>query len=244
MLVRIPLQLLAACAARPNRDGFRITRRKRKSFRASRAAASNPNSRFQNHFLCDTFFFAVIRMAARIEPLLTIADLDSLPEDGNRYEIIEGELFVSRAPSLIHQRTVGNVLFLFKRYLRRHPVGEILLGPGVIFSDFSGVIPDLVYFSHKIGRLIARGDRITGARELIVEILSPGAENERRDRHAKRQLYKKYGVKEYWVLDPQKQTIEIYRTTRLKLVATLSVGDDLATPLLPGFGCSVKEIFQ
>ena len=84
-------------------------------------------------------------MAAKLEPLLTIADIDSMPEDGNRYELIEGELFVSRAPSLIHQRTVRNVVFLFTQYLRDNPVGEILPGPGVIFSDFSGVIPDLVY---------------------------------------------------------------------------------------------------
>ena len=64
-------------------------------------------------------------MAANLEPLLTIADIDSMPEDGNRYELIEGELFVSRAPSLIHQGTVRNVLFLFTQYLRENPVGQI-----------------------------------------------------------------------------------------------------------------------
>jgi Uma2 family endonuclease len=64
-------------------------------------------------------------MAAKLEPLLTIADIDSMPEDGNRYELIEGELFVSRADTLIHQRTVGNVLFVFTQYLRENPVGEI-----------------------------------------------------------------------------------------------------------------------
>lgn len=183
-------------------------------------------------------------MAANLEPLLTIADLDSLPEDGNRYELIEGELFVSRAPSLIHQRTVGNVIFVFKKYLQENPVGEILTGPGVIFSDFSGVIPDLVYVSYERGKEIATGDRITGAPELIIEVLSPGTENRRRDEHAKRQLYKKYGVKEYWILDPQRLTVQIFRTARLKLTATLSVRDVLSTPLLPGFRCSVKEIFQ
>ena len=183
-------------------------------------------------------------MAAKLEPLLTIADIDSMPEDGNRYELIEGELFVSRAPSLIHQGTVRNVLFLFTQYLRENPVGEIFPGPGVIFSDFSGVIPDLVYFSYERGKEIATGDRITGAPELIIEVLSPGTENRRRDEHAKRQLYKKYGVKEYWILDPQKLTVQIFRTARLKLIATLGVRDVLSTPLLPGFRCSVKEIFR
>ena len=183
-------------------------------------------------------------MAANLEPLLTIADLESLPEDGNRYELIEEELFVSRAPSLIHQRTVVNVISVFTRYLGENPVGEILPGPGVIFSDFSGVIPDLVYVSYERGKEIATGDRITGAPELIIEILSPGTENRRRDEHAKRQLYKKYGVKEYWILDPERQTVQIFRTVRLKLTATLGVRDVLSTPLLPGFHCSVREFFQ
>lgn len=183
-------------------------------------------------------------MVAKLEPLLTIADLDSMPEDGNRYEIIEGELFVSRSPSLIHQRSVRNLSFQFTLYLRDNPVGEVLPGPGVIFSDFSGVIPDLVYVSYERGKEIATGDRLTGAPELIIEVLSPGIENRRRDEVAKRQLYKKYGVKEYWILDPQRRTVQVYRTARFKLIATLSVRDVLTTPLLPGFRCPVKEIFE
>ena len=183
-------------------------------------------------------------MAAKLEPLLTIADIDSMPEDGNRYELIEGELFVSRAPSLIHQGIVRNVLVLFAQYLRGNPIGKIFPGPGVIFSNFSGVIPDLAYFSHERAKEIATGDRIAGAPELIIEVLSPGTENRRRDEHAKRQLYKKYGVKEYWILDPQRLTVQIFRTARLKLIATLGVHDGLSTLLLPGFRCSVKEIFE
>ncbi len=183
-------------------------------------------------------------MVAKLEPLLTIADLDSMPEDGNRYELIEGELFVSRADTLVHQRSVGTAMFLFAQYLRENPIGEIIPGPGVIFSDFSGVIPDLVYLSFELGKEIATGDRLTGAPELIIEVLSPGAENRRRDEHAKRQLYKKYGVKEYWILDPQQRTVQVFRTARFKLTATLGVRDVLTTPLLPGFRCHVKEIFD
>lgn len=183
-------------------------------------------------------------MLAKLEPLLTIADLDSMPEDGNRYELIEGELFVSRADTLVHQQTVGTAMFLFKLYLRENPLGEILPGPGVIFSDFSGVIPDLAYVSFERGKEIATGDRLTGAPELIIEVLSPGTENHRRDEHAKRQLYKKYGVKEYWILDPQQRTVQVFRTARLKLTATLGVRDVLTTPLLPGLRCPVKEIFD
>jgi hypothetical protein len=68
-------------------------------------------------------------MAAKLEPLLTIADIDSMPEDGNRYELIEGELFVSRAPSLIHQGIVRNVLVLFAQYLSKTLLERSSLDP-------------------------------------------------------------------------------------------------------------------
>ena len=86
-------------------------------------------------------------MAARVEPLLTIADMDAMPEDGNRYELIEGELFVSRAPSLAHQEIVLRLIVAIQEYLEKHPIGRIWPGPAVIFSDLSGVIPDVVYVS-------------------------------------------------------------------------------------------------
>jgi Uma2 family endonuclease len=182
-------------------------------------------------------------MAANLEPILTIADLEAMPEDGNRYELIEGELFVSRAPSLIHQEAVTNLLFAFTGYLREKPIGSVWPGPGVIFSDFTGVIPDIVYVSSERRLEIVRSDRISGAPDLIVEVLSPGPENERRDRQAKRQPYRKYGVKEYWVIDPSKLAIQVYRTSKLRLVATLGVRDEITTPLMSGFRCSVGEIF-
>jgi Uma2 family endonuclease len=182
-------------------------------------------------------------MAAKLEPILTIADLDAMPEDGNRYELIEGELFVSRAPSLVHQEIITNLLFAFTGYLREKPIGSVWPGAGVIFSDFSGVIPDVVYVSRERRREIVRGGRISGAPDLIVEVLYPGPENERRDRQAKRQLYRKYGVKEYWVIDPDKLVIQVYRTSKLRLVATLGVRDEITTHLMPGFRCSVAEIF-
>jgi Uma2 family endonuclease len=181
-------------------------------------------------------------MAAKLEPILTIADLDSMPEDGNRYELIEGELFVSCAPSLTHQGVVVSLLFVFTQYLRENPIGNVWPGPGVIFSDFSGVIPDVIYISNERQKEIATGARVSGAPDLIIEILSPGAENERRDRHAKRQLYRKYGVKEYWIVDPAKLAIQIYRSSKLKLVATLGLRDKITTPLLPGFSCTVREM--
>ncbi|MEK6289240.1 MAG: Uma2 family endonuclease [Acidobacteriota bacterium] len=184
-------------------------------------------------------------MSTQIEPLLTIADLDAMPDDGNRYEIIEGELFVSRSPFLTHQRVSGNLFMRIRNHLVEDPIGEVLATPGVIFSEFSGVIPDIVFFSNERRDEIASTERIMGAPDLIIEIISPGSENDRRDRVAKRQLYGKYGVKEYWVVDPLQRTIEIYcRVGRnLKLQTVLREQDELTSSLLPGFSCKVADIF-
>jgi Uma2 family endonuclease len=183
-------------------------------------------------------------MAARIEPVLTIADLDAMPEDGNHYELIEGEVFVSRAPSLSHQQIVFKLLLALGNYLLDSSIGRVWPGPGVIFSDFSGVIPDIICISNERLDKIASGDRVTGAPDLVIEILSPGTDNERRDRQAKRQLYAKYRVTEYWIADPHKTTIQIYRSPKLRLAATLTKKDVITSPLLPGFSCRVRKIFQ
>lgn len=184
-------------------------------------------------------------MATHIEPLLTIADLDSMPDDGNRYEVIEGELFVSRSPNLTHQTVSGNLFFSVRSYLVDNPIGEIWATPGVIFSEYSGVIPDLVYVSNERRTEVASGDRIMGAPDLVIEIVSPGAENERRDRLVKRQLYGKHGVKEYWIVDFHNRTIEVYvlQGQMPQLQSILTEKDELTSSVLPGYRCKVETIF-
>ncbi|MGH9942187.1 MAG: Uma2 family endonuclease [Pyrinomonadaceae bacterium] len=184
-------------------------------------------------------------MSARIEPAMTVADLDLMPDDENRYELFEGELFVSRAPSLSHQRVIANLIALLKTFLAQNPLGEVLPTPGVIFDFYNAAIPDLVFISDELSRRLGAGERITEAPELAVEVVSPGAENARRDRVMKRQAYGKFGVREYWIADPDNQTLEIYRLQRQTLVptATLRDDDEISTPLLPGFACRVAQIF-
>lgn len=180
----------------------------------------------------------------KVQPLLTIEDWEAMPEDGNRYEIIEGELYVSTSPTLLHQRVLLRILTVLAAYLEKHPVGEIVPGPGVVFSEYSAVIPDAVFLSHERSAEIATGARVMGAPDLAIEILSPGKENARRDRQVKRQLYSQYGVREYWVLHPEVSLIEVYhlRETQLELVATLRETDLLESPLLPGFSVSVRNL--
>src|SRR5687768_13200618 len=79
----------------------------------------------------------------------TVDDLEFMPEDTNRYELMGGKLFVSRAPHLDHQRTITNLIFQFSLYLDRNAIGEIFTTPGVIFSPQDAVIPDLVFARHE-----------------------------------------------------------------------------------------------
>jgi len=179
------------------------------------------------------------------EQLMTVDELELMPDDGNRYEVIEGELFVTRAPNYEHQIVVANIIGIFKTYFIQQPIGIITPGPGVIFSRFSGVIPDLVFVTHQTRKRILSGGRLKGAPELAIEIISPGAENRRRDRIAKRNLYGKYGVQEYWTVDYKTRTVEIYALKQnvLQPVAKLNEKDVLTSTVLPGFTCAVKAIF-
>jgi Uma2 family endonuclease len=185
-------------------------------------------------------------MAANVEPLVTVSDLDFMPEDGSRYEVIEGELFVSKAPGLPHQMASTNLVGMFFTFLKSNPIGRIISTPGLIFDDLSGVIPDLVYVSNERLEQIVQNERLIAAPELVIEIVSPGSENQRRDRIAKRQLYGKFGVKEYWLVDLRNRVIEVLviKDRILQSAATFKENEEIRTPLLPGFVCKVSDVFS
>jgi Uma2 family endonuclease len=204
-------------------------------------------------FICDRFepYAAIemkeIAMASSIEPLLTVADLDAFPEeDGNRYELIDGELFVSCAPGIPHQRVLHNLQLAFGFYLKENPVGILVPGAGAIFSDYDAVIPDLAYVSNERWDQVVTGEKFTGALDLVVEILSPGSQNRRRDLSVKRKLYGKYGVKEYWIVDTENQSILIFRLREqtLEEPATFSGDQELTSDLLPGFQLKASAVFN
>ncbi|HKP14134.1 MAG TPA: Uma2 family endonuclease [Blastocatellia bacterium] len=177
--------------------------------------------------------------------LMTVDDLLLMPDDSNRYEVIEGELFVTRAPNYEHQAVITTLAHLIATYLERNPIGFVVAGPGVIFSHISGVIPDLIFLTHKTRKRVLSGGKLKGAPELAIEIVSPGAESRRRDRVAKRALYGKYGVREYWIVDYKTRTVEVCALEQkvLQTVAKLGERDVLTSTVLPGFTCDVAAIF-
>jgi Uma2 family endonuclease len=91
-----------------------------------------------------------------------------------------------------------------------------------------------------------QNERLIAAPELVIEIVSPGSENQRRDRIAKRQLYGKFGVKEYWLVDLQNRVIEVLviKDRILQSAATFKENEEIRTPLLPGFVCKVSDVFS
>ena len=186
-------------------------------------------------------------MITKLRPR-TIDDWEAMPHgDGNRYEIIEGELFVSCSPGLTHQRVIMNLITLFVLFREKNPIGEILTDAGVILSEFSAVIPDLVFFLNEQRDTIITGDRLTGPPALVIEVVSPGPANSRRDRVAKLQLYSKHGVLEYWIVDPGNLAVEQYisQGSSLKLDQTLKREEErLSSAAIPGFSCLLSQIFR
>jgi len=179
--------------------------------------------------------------------ILTIADWDSMPHgDGNRYEIIEGELFVSRSPGLTHQIVLTNLTSLIWSYLKTNPIGTVAGNSGLVLSNITGVIPDLVFFRKEQRETIVTDDRLTGAPALVVEIVSPGPANIRRDRITKLQLYAAYSIPEYWIVNPGSKTLEKYVNSDSSLILLETLGEDenLTTMAIPGFSCQMREIFN
>lgn len=176
----------------------------------------------------------------------TIHDLDALPEnEGVRRKIIDGELFVTRAPHWQHQDIIANITTELKIWSRKHS-GKVFSSPGIIPSKEDSVIPDLVWVSNE--RLAAIEDEaghFTGFPELVVEVLSAGERNLRRDKQAKLKLYSQGEVQEYWIVDRFSKQLEVYRQEKgqLMLMETLTESDTLTSPLFANFSLSVSQFF-
>lgn len=145
-------------------------------------------------------------MATRV--ILTYKDYEALPADGRRYEVHDGELSVTPAPSPRHQRISGRLYRLLQSHVESRRLGEVFYSPtDCILSDTSIVQPDLIYLDPT--RLSAVSDRgIEGPPTLVIEILSPSTVQI--DRGVKFQLYARHGIPHYWIVDPDARTIEAY----------------------------------
>jgi Uma2 family endonuclease len=196
-----------------------------------------------NNYIADE----VSSLKSEDQLLWTSADLELLPDNGNCYEIINGELYVTRAPHNKHQDTCGNFHYELKSWSKVSGLGYTVISAGLIFGDNDDVIPDVIWMSkEKYVALIDDTGHFHGAPDLVIEVLSAGTDNEKRDREVKLKLYSNRGVLEYWIADWRAKQIQIYRRENgvLKLNMTLFASDTLTSPLLPEFACAIAQIFE
>jgi len=181
---------------------------------------------------------------------LTYQDLLRLPDDLLRHELIDGVHIVTPAPFTKHQRVVVNLGWLLRAYLEEHPLGQVYVAPvDVWFSDVNVVEPDLLYVSRERLERQLTSKNLKGPPDLVVEVLSPSTR--RRDRGLKRQLYERYGVSEYWLIDPDAETVQVCRLEAGRLDPRIELrrepgaaGPLLATPLLPGLEIPLGKLFD
>jgi Uma2 family endonuclease len=178
---------------------------------------------------------------------LTYDDFVLFPDDGQRHELIDGEHYVTPSPARKHQAIVWNLTLLIGTYLRAYPVGRAFSAPfDVVFSEFDVVEPDLLFISSARQNEVLTAKHVRGAPDLVVEIGSPATR--KRDETIKRRLYERFGVSEYWVIDPELDSIHVYRRSDVSYTRvaelTLEQQDLLTTPLLPGLDLPLTDIFE
>jgi Uma2 family endonuclease len=150
----------------------------------------------------------VEKLGAEVNVKVTYRDYLQFPDDGRRYEVIDGEVLVTPAPNLRHQRVLGRLYSLVDAHVRTQKLGEVLFAPcDVVFTDTTVVQPDLIFVSNGRRGVVERS-RIVGAPDLVAEILSPSTAT--RDRSLKLQSYERHGVAHYWLLDPERGELEEY----------------------------------
>jgi Uma2 family endonuclease len=184
--------------------------------------------------------------SARPDTRLTYDDFLLFPDDGMRHELIDGEHYVTPAPTIRHQRLLGRLHLAMADHLRAHPsAGEVFVAPlDVVFSTWDIVEPDLLFVAADQTGILTEKN-VVGAPALVVEILSPSTR--KRDQQLKQRLFEKSGVREYWMVDPDRNTVVVDRRTgddRFTRQETLGADGVLTTPLFPGWALSLRTLFD
>jgi Uma2 family endonuclease len=174
--------------------------------------------------------------------LYTYKDLEEIPYDHwHRYEIIEGELFVTPAPVPLHQRVILNLFRILDPHVQRKKLGEIFISPVDVYLEEKTVVePDLLFLSDPS---IVKRKRIEGAPDLVVEVLSKGTAN--RDRGIKLDAYERHGVKHYWIVDPIAKELEelVRRKKKLARRGTAKGNETFEPACFPGLEVPLKKVW-
>lgn len=180
-----------------------------------------------------------------VQTKFTYDDYLLFPDDGRRHELIEGDHYMTPSPSKKHQQISLNLAYAIRHHLKHHPCGEVYIAPfDVVLSNIDVIEPDLLFVSSAKASIVT-AQNVQGAPDLVVEILS---ENTRKtDEIIKRKLYERYGVQEYWLIDPELETIKVYRLAPQGYVRAAELSreadDGLSTPVLPDLTLALADIF-
>ncbi len=169
-------------------------------------------------------------------------DYLQLPED-KRYEIIDGDLFIMvPSPNESHQRILANIFNIVSNHVKKSKLGNIYFAPfDVLFSDEDIVQSDIIFISHENKKIITK-DNIKGAPDLIVEVFSPSTF--KRDTGIKKKLYARHGVREYWIVDPERETVEVFLLRGKEFEGRrYGVKDSISSTVIKDLNIEVKEIF-
>ena len=202
-----------------------------------------PTVAYRQNISYQTFRPSTIRKEER---LFTYDDFLSFPNpnEGTRYEIINGELFMSPAPKPLHQDIVGNLFFLIKSHVTKHELGKVYFSPIDIVLSFTTIVePDLIFISNERKHIIVEKN-IIEAPDFVVEVLSPS--NKKYDEVQKKNLYQQFGVKEYWIVDAEKQTISqfILEGKMYSSANIFSLNEKISSSVIKGLRINVKKIFS
>lgn len=164
-----------------------------------------------------------------------------LPE-GSRAELIDGDLFMSPSPRPRHQRAVLRLARLLEEHVSRRGLGEIFIAPLDVHLPSGDIVePDILFIANANLGIVQ--DWVRGSPDLLVEVLSP--DGRERDRIVKRDLYAHNGVREYWIVDPETKSFEVFtlRGDRYEPDGYFDKDDILVSPLLPEFKLEIAQVF-
>lgn len=181
-------------------------------------------------------------MAAPKYEGMTWAEYSLLPDDGKRYEVLEGVLTVAPAPNFRHQDIVWRLGPMLRAFVEAHDLGIVVGAPIDVMLALDTIVqPDIIFIAKEHVPII--DDRIHGAPDLCIEVLSPSTALN--DRYAKKEIYSRHGVREYWIVDGSRQTVSIYALLdRAYGEPTEGSGDELARSTdVDGFAVRVQDIF-
>jgi Uma2 family endonuclease len=177
-------------------------------------------------------------------PLITRRDYQAMPEGPPYYQVIEGDLLMSPSPNTFHQIITGRIHQLIANYLEKHPLGEVFIAPLDVYLDDTNVYQPDVFFVSNRRRGIITEQGIEGAPDLVIEALSPATA--RYDKGSKREMYARCGVKEFWLVDANSRTIQVYLLGKNaeEPIATHSEKATFESSLLPGLRVKNAAIFK